>query len=72
MDRMNAECHGQVKQLRQINPQLAVFDFGNGATRDILPAGMLQPVGQIKLCPVELATPFADLSPDKIPFFHCD
>jgi hypothetical protein len=24
------------------------------------------------LCPVELATPFADLSPDKIPFFHCD
>jgi len=32
---MNAECHGQVKQLRQINSQRAVFDFGNGAARDI-------------------------------------
>ena len=69
---MNAEGHCQVIQLRQINPQRAVFDFGNGATLGIFPASILQPVGQIILRPVELVTPFADLSPDKIPLFHRD
>ena len=47
MNRMNAERHRQVIQLRQINPQRTVFNFGNGAARGILPAGILQPVGQI-------------------------
>ena len=69
---MNPERHGQVIQLRQINPQRAVFDFGNGAARGILPAGIHQPVGQIALCPLKLVTPFADLSPDKITLFHCE
>ena len=69
---MNAERHRQVKQLRQINPQRAVFNFGNGAARGIMPASILQSVGQIILRPVELVTPFADLSPDKIPLFHCE
>ena len=69
---MNAERHRQVKQLRQINPQGAVFNFGNGAARGILPTGILQPVGQVILCPVKLVTPLADLTPDKIPLFHRD
>jgi len=72
MDRMNAERHRQVKQLREINPQRAIFNFGNGAARGILPASILQPVGQIILRPGEFVTPFADLSPDKIPLFHCE
>jgi hypothetical protein len=42
---VNAECHGQVKQLGQINPQGAVFNFGNGAARGVLPASILQSVG---------------------------
>ncbi len=70
MDWMNAERHRQVKQLRQINPQRAVFNFGNGAALGILPASILQPVGEIILRPVEVVTPLTDLSPDKIPFFH--
>ncbi len=67
---MNAECHRQVKQLREINPQRAIFNFGNGAASGISPASILQLISQIILRPVELVSPFADLSPNKIPLFH--
>lgn len=61
-----------VIQLDQINPQRAVFDFGNSATGRVIPACELQLVSERILRPTApVAAPSADKSAYEIPLFHC-
>ena len=52
----DAERGGKVIQLDQINPQGAVFDFGNSAARGVMPARELQLVSKFVLRPTALVT----------------
>lgn len=67
---MGAECRREVKQLCQINPQRAAFDFGNGAARGVESARELQGVRQAVLRPALLVTQLGNLPPDEISLFH--
>ena len=42
----------------------AAFDFGNGAARRVVPAGVVQLDSQLLLRPAVLLAQFDDLSPD--------
>ena len=67
----DAERGGDAIQLNQINPQRAVFDFGNSAARGVIPARELQLVSERILRPTaSVATPSADQSAYEIPLLH--
>ncbi|MGB7768308.1 MAG: hypothetical protein WBN22_05570 [Verrucomicrobiia bacterium] len=67
----DAERGGDAIQLDQINPQRAVFDFGNSAARGVIPARELQLVSERVLRPTaSVATPSADQSAYEISLFH--
>jgi hypothetical protein len=70
INRAEAKCGGQVTHLCQINPQRAVFNFGNGAARDVMPARELQVVGKFILRPTVLVALSADQPPYEIPLLH--
>jgi len=70
INRLDAQGHGQVIQLQQINPQGAVFYFGDGAACGVMPAGELQLVGEYVLRPTVLVALSADQPPDEIPLLH--
>ena len=67
----DAKRGGDAIQLDQINPQRAVFDFGNSAAGRVIPACELQLVSERVLRPTtSVATPSADQSAYEIPLFH--
>jgi hypothetical protein len=68
--RIDAQGHGQVIQLQQINSQGAVFNFGDGTAGDVMPAHKLQFVGEFVLRPTVLVALSADQPPYEIPPLH--
>jgi hypothetical protein len=70
INRTDAQGDGHVIQLQQINPQRAVFNFGDGAACGVMPACELQFVGEYVLRPTVLVALSADQPPDEIPLLH--
>jgi hypothetical protein len=68
--RIDAQGHGQVIQLQQINPQGTVFNFGDGAAGGVVPARKLQFVGEFVLRPTVLVALSADQPSYEIPPLH--
>ncbi len=68
---MGAECRREIKQLRQINSQRAAFNFGNGASRGVMPTRKLQGARQVVLRPAMLVAQLGNLAPDEISLLHC-
>jgi len=67
---IDAQRHGQAIQLQQINPQGAVFNFGDSAARNVMPTCELQLVGEHVLRPTVFVALSADKPPDEIPLLH--
>jgi hypothetical protein len=68
--RIDAQGHGQVIQLQQINSQGTVFNLGDGAACGVMPARKLQLVGEHVLRPTVFVALSADQPPYEIPPLH--
>src|SRR5665213_605801 len=68
--RLKTKRGGDVIKLRQVNPQQAAFNFGDGIAGGVMPARKLQLVSEYVLRPTALVAPSADQPPDEISLLH--
>lgn len=71
LHRLDAKRGGDITNLLQINPQGAVFDFGNGAAGGIMPPRELQLLGKLVLRPTLLVALPGDEPVYEIALLHC-